>query len=121
MQLGNLTLTTLSGGKFRLDGGTMFGVVPKLLWSKAAPVDENNRIPLGTNCVLIQDGQRNILIETGYGSKLSPREREIFSSEPGNPLLESLAAPSLTADDVDVVILSHLHFDHAGGATRLDE
>ncbi|MEX2286260.1 MAG: MBL fold metallo-hydrolase [Planctomycetaceae bacterium] len=121
MQLGSVTLTTISGGRFRLDGGSMFGVVPKPLWSKVHPPDENNTIPHGTNCVLVRDGRRNILIDTGYGSKLSSRQREVFAGEAGDPLLASLAAHGLLAEQIDAVILSHLHFDHAGGSTRYDE
>jgi len=121
MQLGSVTLTTISGGRFRLDAGSMFGVVPKLLWSKVCPPDENNTILYGTNCVLVHDGRRNILIDTGYGSKLSSRQREVFAGEAGDPLLASLAAHGLSAEQIDTVILSHLHFDHAGGSTRYDE
>ena len=121
MQLGSLTLASISGGRFRLDGGSMFGVVPKLLWSKLYPPDENNTIGHGTNCVLVQNAGRNILIDTGYGSKLTEKQRQAHSCEPGDPLLKSLAAQGLSADQIDTVILSHLHFDHAGGSTRYDE
>ena len=121
MQLGDLNLKSISGGRFRLDGGSMFGVVPKPLWSKVYPPDDRNTIPHGTNCVLVQDGARNILIDTGYGSKLSPRQREVFDSDAGDPLLASLAAHGLSPEQIDTVILSHLHFDHAGGSTRYDE
>jgi glyoxylase-like metal-dependent hydrolase (beta-lactamase superfamily II) len=121
MKLGKLTLSTVSGGRFQLDGGSMFGVVPKPLWSRVYEPDEKNRIQHGTNCVLVQDGSRNLLIDTGYGSKLSPKEREVFASEEGSPLLASLAACGLSVEQIETVILSHLHFDHAGGATRFDE
>lgn len=120
-ELGYLQLTTVSGGKYVIDGGTMFGVVPKVLWSKIFPADEQNNILQETNCVLVQDGEQNILIDTGYGSKFSDKQTKIFQSEEGDPLLRNLAAVGLSADDINVVILSHLHFDHAGGATRYND
>ena len=86
MHLGRLELTTISGGRFRIDGGTMFGVVPKPLWSRVITPDDRNRIPMQTNCLLVRSGGKHILIETGYGSKLSPKEREVFwDVEPQDP------------------------------------
>ncbi|MDA0834074.1 MAG: MBL fold metallo-hydrolase [Planctomycetota bacterium] len=120
-QLGNFQLTTISGGQFVIDGGTMFGVVPKTMWSRLFPADDHNNILQETNCVLVQTGDQNILIDTGYGSKLAPKLRKIFAAAEGDPLLKNLNAAGLDADDIDLVILSHLHFDHAGGATRIDE
>eukprot|EP00913_Durusdinium_trenchii_P005695 g5313.t1 len=117
MQLGELTIETVSGGRFWIDGGAMFGVVPRALWSRYCPPDENHNIAQDTNCVLVRGGGRTILIDTGYGSKLHDKQRKIFHSEEGDPLLRSLEARGVSADDVDTVILSHLHFDHAGGAT----
>ncbi len=121
MQLGQFQLTTVSGGKFRSDGGTIFGVVPKPLWSRCIDVDENNTIPQATNCVLIQTGLETILIDTGYGSKLAAKHRKLISAEEGDPLLKSLFEQGISADEVDCVVLSHLHFDHAGGSTRINE
>ena len=121
MQLGEFTLTTISGGRFLIDGGTMFGVVPKLLWEHTFPADPQNYIAQATNCVLVQTGDQQILIDTGYGSKLSKKEREIFGSEAGDPLLTALSDAGVDPEEVDMVVLSHLHFDHAGGATRRDE
>ena len=118
MQIGEFRLTTISGGRFLIDGGTMFGVVPKLLWSRVFPADEANNIKQATNCVLVQTDDRNVLIDTGYGSKLSDKQRRIFQSETGDPLIESLNAQGLAAEEIDTVIFSHLHFDHAGGATK---
>ena len=77
ISLGNWELQTISGGRFALDGGAMFGVVPKPLWQRSSPADERNRIPLATNCLLARDGTHTVLIDTGYGSKLSEKEREI--------------------------------------------
>ncbi len=120
MKLGQFTLTTVSGGRFRSDGGTMFGVVPKILWSKLVTVDADNCIPQATNCVLIDTGRQKVLIDTGYGPKLQEKERLVLGADPGNPIVTSLAAQGLTPKDIDVVILSHLHFDHAGGGISLD-
>ncbi len=118
---GNFKLSSVSGGRFRIDGGTMFGVVPKALWARVLPPDENNNIPQDTNCLLVQTGTQNVLIDTGYGSKIPPKQRAIFAIEPGEPLVENLRTLGVAPEQIDVVILTHLHFDHAGGATRLDE
>jgi glyoxylase-like metal-dependent hydrolase (beta-lactamase superfamily II) len=120
MKLGQFTVTTVSGGRFRSDGGTMFGVVPKVLWSKLIPVDANNCIAQATNCVLVQTERQKILIDTGYGPKLQDKERAILGADPGNPIVTSLAAQGVTPEEINVVILSHLHFDHAGGGVALD-
>ena len=97
----------------------MFGVVPKVMWSKLIPVDEFNCIQQATNCVLVQTGRQNILIDTGYGSKLRDKERALLRADAGDPIVESLRAKGLSPEDIDLVILSHLHFDHAGGGIRL--
>ena len=120
MQLGNWQLDTVSGGTFWLDGGVMFGVVPKSLWQDVAAPDPMNRIQCANNCVLARDGRHTVLIDTGYGGKFSPLERRFYVMESGEPLLKSLAALRVAAEDIDTVVLSHLHFDHVGGATRLD-
>jgi len=121
MQLGRFQLDIVSGGRYSIDGGTMFGVVPKVLWSRVFPCDEKNNIRQETNCVLLRDDSRTVLIDTGYGSKLSEKQRKIFESEDGDPLLRNLRAVGVEPEDVDAVVFSHLHFDHAGGATRLNE
>jgi len=120
MQLGHWQLDTVSGGRFRLDGGAMFGIVPKPLWNKAAPADELNRIQLATNCVLARCDEATVLIDTGYGTKLSEKEQGHVAAEPVDVLVASLAACGVSPEKVDVVLFSHLHFDHAGGATRRD-
>ncbi len=99
----------------------MFGVVPRPLWEKKQPPDEHNRIPMATNCLLLRDGRHTVLIDTGYGGKFDERQRKIFCLDEGEPLLSSLAACAVGAEDIDMVVLSHLHFDHAGGATRRDD
>lgn len=117
MQLGHWQLDSVRGGDFWLDGGVVFGVVPKPLWSKVAPPDENNRIRISSNCVLARNGRQTVLIDTGYGSKYAPLDRRFYLMESGNPVVESLATLGVAPDDIDFVVLSHLHFDHAGGAT----
>lgn len=118
MQIGAWQLTTIGGGALRLDGGTMFGIVPKPLWEKHQPADERNRIRMATNCLLLRDGRHTLLVDTGPGGKFSDRQRDVLGLEEGEPLLRSLAAHDVRPDDVDMVILTHLHFDHAGGGTR---
>jgi len=115
ISLGDFELTSLSDGIHYLDGGAYFSVVPKTLWSKKLQPDENNRVPSGLNSVLIRTGDKNILIETGIGNKLPQKMAQIY----GMPakLLDSLHAVGLGPEDIDVVINSHLHFDHCGWNT----
>lgn len=120
MQLGSWTLTRLRGGDFRLDGGAMFGTVPKMIWNKLMPADAQNRIPMAATVLLLQNGDRTVLVETGCGDKGDATYRERLALEPGWPLLETLAAQGLNPEDITDVVLTHLHLDHAGGATRLD-
>lgn len=121
MQLGDFRLDVVSDGTFRLDGGAMFGVVPRVLWERVYPPDERNRISLGLNCLLIRTGAQNILVDTGIGTKWDERSRDMFGIAHETTLDQSLAALGVAPDDIDVVIDTHLHFDHAGGNTRLDE
>jgi glyoxylase-like metal-dependent hydrolase (beta-lactamase superfamily II) len=118
VNLGDWRLDTVDGGEFSVDGGVVYGVVPKTLWQKVSPTDENNRIRMRNNCVLARDGQRTILIDTGYGGKHSALDRRFYEMDEGEPLLAGLDALGVAPEDVDIVVLSHLHFDHAGGATR---
>lgn len=111
------TLTSVLGNSQRLDGGAMFGNAPKAMWQRWIPPDDHNRIPLACRCLLVRDGGRTILIETGIGAFFPPPLRERYGVvEPHHVLLESLAAVGVAPSEVDVVVLSHLHFDHAGGA-----
>jgi glyoxylase-like metal-dependent hydrolase (beta-lactamase superfamily II) len=108
--------SSLEGNSQRLDGGAMFGNAPRALWSRWASPDDQNRIPLACRCLLIREDDRNVLFEAGIGSFFEPRLRERYGVvEESHVLLESLAAQGLAPEEVDVVVLSHLHFDHAGG------
>ena len=114
MKLGALQIDIVSGGRFRLDGGAMFGVVPKPLWERKFPADAANRVGLATNCLLVRGAGFTALIETGLGDKWNPREREIYAIEIRPTLAEGLAAFGVAPEDVDAIVLSHLHFDHEG-------
>ena len=121
MQLGDFELISLSDGDFRLDGGAMFGVVPKPLWERRAPCDEKNRIFLGMRPLLVKTPTQRVLIDAGCGDKMSDKEAAIYGFDRARNLDHALAAAGLTAADIDIVIASHLHFDHAGGFTaRVD-
>lgn len=110
------TLTTLQGNSQKLDGGAMFGNAPKALWQRWMQPDELNRIDLGCRALLVQEADRNILIETGIGAFFSPDMKERFGvQESQHVLLDSLAEQGLSHTDIDLVVLTHLHFDHAGG------
>lgn len=118
MHLGEMEVRYLNGGAFSLDGGAMFGVVPKTLWEKKSPPDDRNRIRMRANSLLVRAAGKNILIETGNGTKWDPKLRGIYGIQDGDPLIDSLAKAGLQPDDINVVINTHLHFDHAGGNTH---
>ncbi|WP_372875302.1 MBL fold metallo-hydrolase [Pseudomonas sp.] len=110
------TLTTLTGNSQKLDGGAMFGNAPKALWQRWMTPDEQNRIDLGCRALLVQEEGRNILVETGIGAFFSPELKDRFGvQEDRHVLLDSLAELDLRDADIDIVLLTHLHFDHAGG------
>ena len=113
--LGDFELTILSDGHYFLDGGAMFGVVPKPLWEKRAPADDQNRILLGLNTVIVRTGKHTVAIETGIGNKLPPKLREIYGAQA--QLLDAFAAAQIRPEEIDIVINSHLHFDHCGWNT----
>jgi glyoxylase-like metal-dependent hydrolase (beta-lactamase superfamily II) len=117
MHVGEFEVTVCTDGTYRLDGGAMFGVVPKPLWEKRAPADEQNRILLGLNTVMVRTGKQTVVIETGVGNKQSPKMREIQCNQELLP--RSLAAAGVRLEEVDVVINTHLHFDHCGWNTTL--
>ena len=117
MQVGSYSVTVIEAERFRLDGGAMFGVVPKPLWSRSHPPDEKNRIQMVTRCLLARGEGRVVLVDTGLGDDWSEKEREIYAIENGrHSILAALAARGVAASDVTDVVLTHLHFDHAGGA-----
>ena len=124
MKFGPWDVTTVSGGTFRLDGGAMFGTVPKVVWQKHSRPDADNRILLDTNCLLLRgevDGRHyTILADPGNGDKEPDAFMDRFQFEGRGILARNLARVGVQPGDVDLVVLSHLHFDHAGGATALD-
>ena len=117
MKLGKFDIQPVTDGRFRLDGGAMFGVVPKVLWQLCCPSDDKNRIQLGLNCLLIRARGKNILVDTGLGDKDDEKFKDLFAVERIPTLRESLKAQGLSPDDIHMVINTHLHFDHAGGNT----
>ena len=118
MHLGDIEVLFLDGGAFGLDGGAMFGVVPKVLWEKKSPPDVNNRIRMRANSLLVRAGGKTIVVETGNGSKLDAKQRSIYNVQDGDPLMDSLGRVGVRPEQVDLVINTHLHFDHCGGNTR---
>ena len=119
IRLGDYELTMFSDGTYRLDGGGLFGVVPKSLWSRRVQADERNLIAVGTNCLLVKAHGKKVLIETGIGNKLGPKLKAIYAHE--ERLLENLAAGGVKPQDIDIVIDSHLHFDHCGWNTVIKD
>ena len=117
--LGDFEITVCTDGTYLLDGGAMFGVVPKTLWQKRMLSDKDNRILLGLNTTVVQTGQHTVLIETGIGNKQSPKMRDIHCNQELLPA--SLAVAGIKPDEVDFVINTHLHFDHCGWNTTLHE
>ncbi|MBI2864538.1 MAG: MBL fold metallo-hydrolase [Chloroflexi bacterium] len=109
----------MSDGLFMMDGGAVFGVVPKVLWQREVKADDLNRIPLYLQSLLIRSAGKTILVETGYGSKLTPRQAEMFGLQRERGLVEDLDARGVSPKDVDIVINTHLHADHCGGNTTL--
>lgn len=119
MQLGRYKITPIECGYLGLDGGSMFGVVPKTLWEKTNPSDESNRIKLAMRAMLIQGDGKNIIIDCGAGHKLSEKFSDIYALDYSSVSLKSsLEKSGLEPDEITDVVLTHLHFDHTGGATR---
>jgi glyoxylase-like metal-dependent hydrolase (beta-lactamase superfamily II) len=122
MKVGDYKISSIKTGLFRLDGGSMFGVVPKTIWNKSNPSDDKNRIEMSTNVLLLESKDRKILVDTGIGHKMSDKLNQIYGVDYSEYTLEKgLSALNIKTDDITDVILTHLHFDHAGGATMIDE
>lgn len=125
-RIGNLQVHAIQAGGQRLDGGAMFGVVPKPLWERRIPADERNRIQLGMRCLLIEHPSGLILIDSGAGNKENAKFHDIYGVENAGAnsrtgLEDGLAQVGVTPDRVDILVSTHLHFDHAGGNTYIDE
>ncbi|MBP9664773.1 MAG: MBL fold metallo-hydrolase, partial [Pyrinomonadaceae bacterium] len=118
MFIGDYRVEIIPDCEFKLDGGAMFGVVPRVLWERVCPPDEQNRITLTCNCLFIDTGSEKILIDTGMGDKWTPKEMSMYGIERRKPLGETLFdITGCKTDEIDIVISTHLHFDHAGGNT----
>ena len=121
-KIGEWKVSILETGDFWLDGGAMMGSIPKVLWSKAHPCDQINRIQLAMRCLLLDDGKNIVLIETGIGDKNSKKFIDMFNiSQDENALSNTLSKYGYMPENITHIILTHLHFDHAGGATIVDE
>ena len=115
LPIGDFELIAVSDGLYNLDGGAFFGVVPKMMWQRKMPADEKNLIASGLNSIVVRTGKHTVLIETGIGNKLSERMAKIYR-QPAK-LLENLASAGIKPEEIDIVINSHLHFDHCGWNT----
>lgn len=121
MRFGNVNLHLVSDGTYWEDGGGLFGLVPKVLWEQVSEPDEKNRLCFETRCLLVETSEQRILVDTGYGDKLSDKERGFVRLEGSQRLLHSLENVGVGPLDVDLVINTHLHGDHCGGNTIYDE
>ncbi len=120
IDLGDCTVRLLSGGRLRLDGGAMFGIIPKALWARSTPADEHNRIQLACNCLFVEwssGAGRRVVVELGHGNKFGEKERGIYEIDPRDWLIPVLANIGVDPQSVSDVVPTHLHFDHAGGLT----
>src|ERR1035437_6165941 len=121
MQIGEYKLTVINSGYFKLDGGAMFGIIPRPLWEKANPPDSLNRIKMITRNLLLQGNGRKILIDTGMGNKWDDKSRSIYEIDQETVSIQSeLKKNGLRPDDITDVLLTHLHFDHTGGSTKIE-
>tara|TARA_A100001037_G_scaffold199021_1_gene178059 strand:- start:4898 stop:5743 length:846 start_codon:yes stop_codon:yes gene_type:complete len=119
MKFGNSDIYVVSDGNFKMDGGSIFGIVPKTIWANKISPDDDNCINVALNCILIKHAGKSVLIDTGIGNKLSPSLQKRFSSQSGK-LLSNLKELNVAPSDIDYVIITHLHFDHVGGCTAHD-
>ena len=122
MKIGDFSFEIISDTEIRLDGGAMFGVVPRVMWEKVCPPDELNRVPLAAHCLYVETGGEKILFETGAGEKLSEKQLQIYGIERQKPFAEKLYEKTgVSADEISIVVNTHLHFDHCGGNTKFNE
>ena len=121
VKFGNFEIFSIVENSFKIDGGAMFGVVPKIIWEKLTPPDEKNRVTLDLNLLVIKAKDENILIDAGIGDVLSEKQKKIYGIEKPSGLEEKLSEIGLTREDIDVVILTHLHADHAGGVVSRND
>jgi len=121
MLLGQVKLTIVSDGVFWLDGGAHFGIVPRVLWEPLIAPDDRHRVPMGLNCLLIESAGKRILADTGLGDKLSAKRRDMLNLQRDRGLVGALEQVAVAAEDIDIVINTHLHADHCGGNTSLNE
>ena len=120
MQIGKYALKTITSGSFALDGGAMFGIIPKPLWEKTNPADELNRVRLSTRNLLLYNEDKKILIDTGMGNKWDDKSKAIYNIHPSYNLESSLGGAGINPDDITDVFITHLHFDHTGGSTKIE-
>ncbi|HZG50937.1 MAG TPA: MBL fold metallo-hydrolase, partial [Pyrinomonadaceae bacterium] len=121
MLFGDYRVEIVPDAEFRLDGGAMFGVVPRMLWSQNCPPDEHNRIRMNMNCLFVEAGRERIIVETGIGDKWSPRHEAMYGITRQRSLADSVkAVTGYGAEEITIVVNTHLHFDHAGGNTTRD-
>jgi glyoxylase-like metal-dependent hydrolase (beta-lactamase superfamily II) len=121
MNIGDFRLEIISDTEIRLDGGAMFGVVPRVMWEKVCPPDSLNRVPLAAHCLYVEAGGEKILFETGTGEKLSEKLLQIYGTKREKSFAESLyETTGVSADEISIVVNTHLHFDHCGGNTKFN-
>ena len=120
MEIGKYKLKIITSSYFGLDGGAMFGVVPKVLWSRTNPSDDSNRIRLSAQHLILESDSRKIIIDTGMGNKWDEKSKSIYAVDENNSMESALKQIRYSRDDITDVILTHLHFDHAGGSTILE-
>jgi glyoxylase-like metal-dependent hydrolase (beta-lactamase superfamily II) len=121
VKFGNFEIFSIVENSFKIDGGAMFGVVPKIIWERLVPSDEFNRVKLDLNLLLVKTDGENILIDAGMGDALSEKQKKIYGIEKPSELEKKLSELNLTPENIDLMILPHLHADHAGGVVKLDE
>jgi glyoxylase-like metal-dependent hydrolase (beta-lactamase superfamily II) len=121
VKFGNFEIFSIVENSFKIDGGAMFGVVPKIIWERLVPSDEFNRVKLDLNLLLVKTKEENVLIDAGMGDALSEKHKKIYGVEKPSELERKFSEINLTPEDVDLVILTHLHADHAGGVVKMDE